>query len=264
MNAHVTFPNSLSLPQLKGMVQSLSESASTAVANFDTLTATPKQRLSSSDERASASALTPMWMPPTSATSTSSLRKGGALALVVLVHVLAAYALTHLPPQVTDIVMQPLQVAVIAAPQSTEEKPLPPPTIPQQSNITLPVEPVFIIAAEPSATAITVETPPVESTTSDSATATPKVVSTVEYIREPQPKYPPAARALKQRGTVMLRVLVDGEGHAREVNLHRSSGYRLLDDAARSAVLNALFKPYSENGRSRPVYVFVPIEFGAV
>jgi protein TonB len=182
--------------------------------------------------------------------------------LVVLVHGLAAYALTHLPPQVRDYVAQPLQVAVLATPQRTDETPLPPPTIPPQSNIALPVEPIFLIAAEPAtAITITVESRPVEPTTSDAAI--PKVVSTVEYVREPQPKYPPSARALKQRGTVMLRVLVDADGHAKEVSLHRTSGYRALDDAARTAVLNALFKPYTENGQSLPVYVFVPIEFGA-
>jgi protein TonB len=58
-------------------------------------------------------------------------------------------------------------------------------------------------------------------------------------------------------------VLVDADGHAREVSLQRTSGYRTLDDAARTAVLNALFKPYTENGQSLPVYVLVPIEFGA-
>jgi protein TonB len=180
----------------------------------------------------------------------------------VLVHALAAYALTHLPSQVKDIVMQPLQVAIVAMPQSADEKPLPPPTM-QQQNISLPVEPVFLIAAEPAVTAISVQSQPVETTTTSYATVAPKVVSTVEYIREPQPKYPPAARALKQRGTVLLRVLVDAEGHAQEVSLHRTSGHRALDDAARTAVRNALFKPYTENGQTLPVYVFVPIEFGA-
>jgi protein TonB len=76
-------------------------------------------------------------------------------------------------------------------------------------------------------------------------------------------KYPSAARALKQRGIVTLRALIDVGGHAAEVNVYRSSGYKLLDDAARDAALNAQYKPYTENGRAVPVYVLIPIEFGS-
>jgi protein TonB len=259
MNAHATANNRIELPHVKDMVQSISESAS-AFANFDSLSAAPKQR--SAPRLVHVSAPTPLWMPPQSITPASRFRKAAALALVVLVHILGAYALTHLPPQAQDIVAQPLQVALLAAPQSEREQPLPPPVV-QQPSITLPDEPVLLTIAEPSVTAITVETRPEPAASDTSAVGTPKVVSSVEYIREPATKYPPAARALKQRGTVMLRALIDASGHAREVNVHRSSGHRLLDDAARTAVLNALFKPYTENGQSVPVYVFIPIEFGA-
>jgi protein TonB len=131
-------------------------------------------------------------------------------------------------------------------------------------TLDLPVVPVDIEIAAPEAVSIAVTSQPAEPAAAPSAAVgTPKTVSSVEYIREPTVKYPPAARALKQRGTVTVRALIDVNGTAREVNVLRSSNFRLLDDAARTAVLNALFKPYVENGHALPVYVLIPIEFGA-
>ena len=148
-----------------------------------------------------------------------------------------------------------------------QSKDVPPPPIqlPRLPTFDLPVEPVIIdIAAEPDTTAITVAARPSEPVASAAtpAVGTPKTVSSVEYIREPVVKYPQAARVLKQRGVVTLRALIDIEGLAREVDVQTSSGFRVLDDAARTAVLNALFKPYIESGHALPVYVFIPIEFG--
>jgi protein TonB len=130
----------------------------------------------------------------------------------------------------------------------------------------LPAVPeIEIEVAVADSNAITVAAMPVASAAASPTIAsvtTPKLVSEVEYVREPVAKYPAAARTMKQSGVVTLRVLIDASGRAREVNVHRSSGYKLLDDAARKAVLSALFKPYTENGSAQPVYVLIPIEFG--
>jgi protein TonB len=146
----------------------------------------------------------------------------------------------------------------------SKDVPQPQMQLPRMPTFDLPVEPVVIDIADPDTTAITVTTRPIEpaSAAATAAVGTPKTVSSVEYIREPLVKYPQAARVLKQRGTVTLRALIDVEGTAREVDVQTTSGYRVLDDAARAAVLNALFKPYIEGGHALPVYVFIPIEFG--
>lgn len=199
------------------------------------------------------------WTP---STKQSPLGKTGMFALVLLAHVLAIVGIASVRDTVQVIEPQALQIAIVAAPQDKAETPPQPKIIPPPVLL-LPVEPVVIDIALPDSTAITVAAKPVEaSLPTSTATGTPKTVSSVDYVREPQPKYPSAARALKQRGTVTLRVLVDSSGHAREVNLHRTSGYKLLDEAARKAVLDAQFKPYMENGNALPVYVLVPIEFG--
>jgi periplasmic protein TonB len=93
------------------------------------------------------------------------------------------------------------------------------------------------------------------------ATHQPVEVSRVEYVRPPVPRYPPAARRSLQQGVVQLRVLVGEDGRARDIELLRSSGHTLLDEAARQCVREALFRPYLLNGVARAVLVVVPIEF---
>jgi protein TonB len=89
----------------------------------------------------------------------------------------------------------------------------------------------------------------------------PAVVSSVEYLRAPEPRYPPASRAAHEEGLVLLRVLVDEHGRAQTIDVLRSSGHSRLDEAARAAVRRALFKPHLENGAARAALVTVPIEF---
>ena len=89
----------------------------------------------------------------------------------------------------------------------------------------------------------------------------PAIVSDVEYLRAPEPRYPPASRAAREEGLVLLRVLVDERGRAQTIDVVRSSGHSRLDEAARVAVLRALFKPHIENGITRTALVTVPIEF---
>jgi protein TonB len=203
------------------------------------------------------------WIQATSTQSSSPIRKGGTFVLVVLAHALLLYALSRIAPEVSDESPPPLQVISIEAPQAARDAPPPPIPLQRVPIVDVPIEPVIDIAVVES-NAITVAPSQVEPVApTPSSIGAPKIVSTVEYIREPIAKYPAAARSLKQRGTVTLRALIDATGHAREVNVHNSSGFRLLDDTARTAVLNALFKPYMENGQSIPVYVFIPIEFGA-
>ena len=91
--------------------------------------------------------------------------------------------------------------------------------------------------------------------------AAPPVVESVEYVRAPSPVYPNESSRRRERGTVVLRVLVDALGRPAEIQLERSSGYSRLDDAARAAVQKALFRPYEVNGIARPAQVLIPIEF---
>jgi len=94
------------------------------------------------------------------------------------------------------------------------------------------------------------------------AVAAPKTISSgVEYLQAPQPEYPLLARRKGEEGKVVLRALINIKGRPEGVEIQTSSGSARLDEAARQAVLRAVFKPHLEDGQAVMVYAIVPIKF---
>jgi protein TonB len=60
---------------------------------------------------------------------------------------------------------------------------------------------------------------------------------------------------------VLVRVLIDEKGNPSKLELQQSSGFSRLDESATSAIRAARFKPYTEDGTPRPVWVLIPIVF---
>ena len=82
------------------------------------------------------------------------------------------------------------------------------------------------------------------------------------YLSAPGPTYPRAALQRGLAGTVLLRVLVDVDGRPLDVTVARSSGYRELDDAARTQVLKRWrFQPALQGGQPVQALGLVPVEF---
>ena len=82
-----------------------------------------------------------------------------------------------------------------------------------------------------------------------------------DYLRNPPPTYPDAARRDRQEGLVRLTVIVDVEGRAESVTLSGTSGHELLDNAALNAVRNWRFRPAMEGGMPVRSRVNVPVRF---
>lgn len=101
------------------------------------------------------------------------------------------------------------------------------------------------------------------------ATATPTIEPSgpvagirLEYGDAPAPTYPREQLLAGIEGTVLLQVLVDVDGRPLEVTIHRSSGNRDLDAAARRQVLRKwTFRPAMKDGRAVQAIGIVPIEF---
>jgi len=126
--------------------------------------------------------------------------------------------------------------------------------------------PEVVVEMEPSNTAIAatvVETPPPPpaAPASSAGTAVIPEMSEVAYLVQPAPRYPTESRRIREQGLVMLRVLIDESGHARMVEIYKSSGHPRLDEAARAAVTRAVFKPYMDGGVARSAAAIVPVEF---
>ena len=81
------------------------------------------------------------------------------------------------------------------------------------------------------------------------------------YLTRTRVAYPREAIALHQQGTVILRVLVGTDGVAQAVEIEKSSGSRILDNAARDAVRRWTFQAGTRNGISAELWARVPIKF---
>lgn len=81
------------------------------------------------------------------------------------------------------------------------------------------------------------------------------------YLNNPSPAYPAVSRRLGETGKVLLRVLVSPLGAAERVEIHQSSGYDRLDQAALQAVRRWKFVPARQGDSAVAAAVIVPIDF---
>jgi protein TonB len=84
---------------------------------------------------------------------------------------------------------------------------------------------------------------------------------TAAYLHNPAPDYPAMARRQGMEGRVLLKVAVTAQGKAAQVLLHRSSGFPLLDNAARKAVQRWQFVPAKRGDKAVYAEVVVPVQF---
>lgn len=192
-------------------------------------------------------------------------------SLAISVHVLAL-ALMMVPTRWTaPAPAEPMQVVVPDVVRPEPIVPMPPPKDPQpivERRQPTP-NPTPVTTPQPSAD----PTPVLDTGTefalpSDPGDAVvsfdpgPPALTTLAYDVSPAPRYPRQAIRAGLVGTVMLRVLVDEHGQPQDVVIERSSGHRLLDQAARDQVLAKWrFHPAQHQGRAIAAYALVPIEF---
>jgi protein TonB len=81
------------------------------------------------------------------------------------------------------------------------------------------------------------------------------------YRSNPPPKYPAVARRRGFQGNVVLEVLVGPAGNVIELHVLSSSGYSILDRAAKSSVKNWTFEPGMRGQEKVEMWVRVPLRF---
>src|SRR5438046_1351257 len=176
--------------------------------------------------------------------SDSSRRLTGLVALVAF-HVVLVYALVHgLARKIVEVVRAPLETKIIEeikAPPPDKPPPPPPPKLAMPPPPYIPPPEVTVQApvVAPTITAVTSVKPPEEY-------RTPAVVdaNTCE-----KPAYPPAARRANETGIVRLTFLIDVDGKVLDSKVERTSGYRRLDEAARTGLSLCKFRPATVNGK---------------
>jgi protein TonB len=85
-------------------------------------------------------------------------------------------------------------------------------------------------------------------------------VSQPMVISKVDPEYSEEARKAKYSGTVMLSVIVDAEGHARDIHVSKSLGMG-LDEKAIEAVEKWKFKPGMKGGQAVNVRAVIEVNF---
>lgn len=194
----------------------------------------------------------------------ASVRKAVVFGTIVSMHGIAVIALAHVRRDIdVPAPQQPIAVRMISLPQEKSDPvPIKVKTIAPTISIQPPEVPTIDVPiVEESLRAITIPVQPAAPVASSTDRDAPKLISTVEYVRQPVPRYPSQSRKLREQGLVMLRVLIDEHGRACSIEIESSSGHARLDHAAREAVERAAFRPYVEDGEPRRAVVLIPIEF---
>ncbi len=225
---------------------------------------------------------TPSQQPVIDVMSSSSRLLAGCLLASVVLHVVVALGLpgwwSSVPPQtpaVLDVVLIPQALVAPATPVP----PVLPPVNPKAKPATAApaVRPVSVAAAAPTDIALPATTesaisPVAETVRAPAAAPAPSVAARADqtitppvfnaaYLRNPPPRYPPAARRNSEEGTVVLRVLVTTDGTASRTELDRSSGSATLDGAALEAVRSWRFVPARRGTLNIEDWVRVPVVF---
>lgn len=88
------------------------------------------------------------------------------------------------------------------------------------------------------------------------------LIKNPKFLKPPtKPKYPRLARRKKQQGTSIIRAKISKQGTVDEVRLYQTSGYRLLDKSAMSALRRWQFEPATQAGVTVTAWVQVPVKF---
>jgi protein TonB len=156
------------------------------------------------------------------------------------------------PPEIKRIPEKPVQTSQLSLAAPSQEK------TPAGSHPTsMPFMPHM---PAPTATGTIVGS----RTVTEASSAAPPVIGPsfdAAYLSNPVPPYPAAARRLKLQGTATVRVLVSPDGHPRSVKLEKSSGARILDEAALQAVQHWSFVPARRGDKTIAAEVDVPVRF---
>lgn len=180
-------------------------------------------------------------------------------------HAVIAWTLMHLPPSqiIAPPKTQPVEVAFVTPPPPPPPPKVEPPKVqkvvkapqvPVVQNVVpqdvVPTENVVAVQEGPPPTPAPVVEEKVTAARADAG-----------YLNNPPPEYP--ANALRQgwQGTVQLRVLVQPDGSPSTITVAKTSGKKVLDDAALAAVQKWKFVPAKRGDTPIEGWVSFPIEF---
>ena len=208
---------------------------------------------------------------PTYLNGTAPQGAGLVLALVIALHVGVVAVLVSLDVLPLPAPLATLMVRVIQAPpkqaEITPPRPKPVTNKPVAQSRPEPAPERSLLAAETQAPAA-VQAPaikeiplPQPATVAAPPAATSEPRFDAAYLDNPAPVYPALSRRMGEEGRVILRVFVEANGRASQVQIKTSSGSPRLDQAAQDAVSRWKFFPALRGAEAVGAWVLVPIVF---
>lgn len=193
-----------------------------------------------------------------------------------MAHAGAWYGLNQL--QRDSALPRPLPVIEVALltpppPQLKKEAPVPPraePTPPVQPRVSPQPRPLLQAQAVRERTLEqAAEAPPITPSATPVAETPRAALEPVaeaprfnaDYLNNPPPAYPLAARRRGIEGRVLVHAEVQADGSCSRVELKKSSNFDLLDQAALAAVAKWRFIPAKKGAQTITAWVDVPITF---
>lgn len=183
----------------------------------------------------------------------------------------------NMPTVVQALLLEDRRPEVRSEPRPEPAKPVPPPLLkpetppiktPPQSPAPTVVEPAVVAQANANAIAVA-SPPPAPANTSApaspaaTAVAAPKpaaparTTANVNMAQCEKPEYPSASRRMEEEGTVALRFLVGVDGKIVQSEIEKSSGYKRLDEAARTGLSKCQFKPATVDGKPEQAWTTI-------
>jgi protein TonB len=193
----------------------------------------------------------------------SPLRKFGGLGVVVLIHIIGAYALvTGLASRMIDSIKAPVETKVIEEkvkppppppdptpppPKMTAPPPpfIPPPEVPVQQQVQNPIQQTTSVA--PPAEKFRPAEPPKETKLPPGPAYQPQ--PGFADLNSCKPDYPRASLLAEEAGTVKVTFEVGADGQLVGSSITQSSGYKNLDRATVNALSRCKFKPAYKDGQ---------------
>ena len=171
-------------------------------------------------------------------------RRVGAFVAVALHALVLAAVLSYQPARSALMAAAPIMVDWIAQPRTEPRRErLKPQQKPVVQSEPRPIEPAPIVAAASETPApITAPAPPAAPVAAPEPAPLTIPIFNADYLDNPPPVYPALSRRMSEQGQVVLRVLVNPDGHRRRSASRSQSGSSRLDDAALDAVRALAFR----------------------
>jgi protein TonB len=193
----------------------------------------------------------------------SPLKRYSGIGIVLLVHVLVAYAfMTGLARKMVDVIKQPVETKIIEEvkppPPPDQPPPPPPPKVaaPPPPFIPPPEVQVATPPQQNTIQAVTNQTPPpqayskqvpVEAPPAPKPAAPP--VAAILNLNDCKPEYPRASLAAEETGLVRVQFEVGMDGQLVSAAVVKSSGFKNLDKATVNGLSRCKFRPAFKDGK---------------